>query len=759
MKKTFTGGFETCCGARAPDEPAANPAGVTYRQSDDDAQSGQDSLEPVAVQGGNGSNDRDSVLGAEGSIGTGVCRKGESVIAEQDRVEPLRILVLDDSEVDAELMWHELEKGGVSFEGQRAATEHELLESLDSFNPDVAVVDYCVPGYDGMAAIAAIHGKRPDIPVIVVSGRMGEEIAVDPVKSGAFDYILKSNLKRLPSAVLRAVREAEEQRIHQRTQVALRESEERFRSLVQLSPDAIYVLSGDEFVFSNPAGLKLMGAESPSDLIGRRLDDHLVASIKSALEKNSKDDGSGSVGSSPTTSAVVRLDGTCVPVEINVAVVRLDGEPMIQLVARDISERLRSEQALRRAYDELEERVKERTRDLLLANTKLEQEIVERERVELELRANRAFIDAVFNSLPGHMAVLDRRGIIVAVNESWQRAADESGVELSKAGVGVNYLEVCRRAAETGDTSAEAALCGIRAVLRGEQNEFSLEYQGHGKDAEQWATLFVTPLKRQEGGAVVTHVDITKRKRAELEIQRLHNDMYRYGRVSLMGELAAAIAHELRQPLSALKTNAEAAIDLLGLGVLDVGELRDILGDMIADINHAAEVISKMRALLAKGQSTKQPLNLNKLLDEVVPLIRERAIMRGVSIQIDTNPSLPEVSADRIQLQQVLMNLMINALDAMKDTPLGERKLTIWTGMASPNEVQISVSDTGTGLPAGKSEVIFQSFYSTKPDGMGMGLAICRSIVQAHGGRIWAVNNRGQGATFHITLPVKAQDQ
>lgn len=759
MKKTFTGGFETCCGARAPDEPAANPAGVTYRQSDDDAQSGQDSLEPVAVQGGNGSNDRDSVLGAEGSIGTGVCRKGEPVIAEPDRVEPLRILVLDDSEVDAELMWHELEKGGVSFEGQRAATEHELLESLDSFNPDVAVVDYCVPGYDGMAAIAAIHGKRPDIPVIVVSGRMGEEIAVDTVKSGAFDYILKSNLKRLPSAVLRAVREAEEQRIHQRTQVALRESEERFRSLVQLSPDAIYVLSGDEFVFSNPAGLKLMGAESPSDLIGRRLDDHLVASIKSALEKNSKDDGSGSVGSSPTTSAVVRLDGTCVPVEINVAVVRLDGEPMIQLVARDISERLRSEQALRRAYDELEKRVKERTRDLLLANTKLEQEIVERERVELELRANRAFIDAVFNSLPGHMAVLDRRGIIVAVNESWQRAADESGVELSKAGVGVNYLEVCRRAAETGDTSAEAALCGIRAVLRGEQNEFSLEYQGHGKDAEQWATLFVTPLKRQEGGAVVTHVDITKRKRAELEIQRLHNDMYRYGRVSLMGELAAAIAHELRQPLSALKTNAEAAIDLLGLGVLDVGELRDILGDMIADINHAAEVISKMRALLAKGQSTKQPLNLNKLLDEVVPLIRERAIMRGVSIQIDTNPSLPEVSADRIQLQQVLMNLMINALDAMKDAPLGERKLTIWTGMASPNEVQISVSDTGTGLPAGKSEVIFQSFYSTKPDGMGMGLAICRSIVQAHGGRIWAVNNRGQGATFHITLPVKAQDQ
>ncbi|MDH7501631.1 MAG: PAS domain S-box protein, partial [Verrucomicrobiota bacterium] len=682
---------------------------------------------------------------------------GESVVAEPARVGPLRILLLDDSEVDAELMWHELEKGGVHFEGRHVATEHELVAALDSFGPDVAVVDYCIPGYDGVAAIAAIHEKRPDIPVIVVSGRMGEEIAVDTLKNGAFDYILKSNLKRLPSAVLRAAREAQEQRIHQRTQAALRESEERFRSLVQLSPDAIYVLSGEEFVFSNPAGLKLMGAESPSDLIGRRLDDHLVASVNIALEKNSREGNGENARPSPTTSAVVRLDGTCVPVEISVAMIKLDGQPMIQLVARDISERLRSEQALRRAYDELEERVKERTRDLLLSNTKLEQEIVERERVELELRANRAFIDAVFNSLPGRMAVLDRGGTIVAVNESWQRAVESSGLELKKAGVGANYLEVCRRAAETGDTSAEAALSGIGAVLRGEQKEFSLEYHGHGGDSDQWSALFVTPLKRLEGGAVVTHVDITKRKQAELEVQRLHHDLYRYGRVSLMGELAAAIAHELRQPLSALKTNAEAAIDLLGLGVLDVGELRDILGDMIADINRAAEVITRMRALLAKGSSAKQPLDIRKLLDEVVPLIRERAAMNGVSIQIDSAPDLPEVSGDRVQLQQVLMNLMVNGLDAMKDTPLSERKLTIRIGMARADEIQVSVSDTGVGLPAGKSESIFQSFYSTKPDGMGMGLAICRSIVQAHGGRIWAVNNRDRGATFDMTLPVHAR--
>lgn len=759
MKKVSTVESAKFCRARAPNGAADCPSESANSEAEVDGTKIQDDPTPIAAKSVSGLKEEDLVPESNGLSETGLSSHHASVIEQPAQTKPLQVLLLDDSESDAELMWYELKKGGVQFKGRHVVNERDLLGALDSFNPDVAIVDYCIPGYDGIAAIAAIHEKRPDIPVIVVSGRMGEDIAVETLKSGAFDYVLKSNLKRLPPAVLRAAREAEAQRIHQRTQIALRESEERFRSLVELSPDAIYLLSGEEFVFSNPAGLKLMGAESPSDLIGRRLDGHLVESIKFILDKGSRENKSDALQPTSTTSVVVRLDGTCVPVEIGVAVVKLHDEPMVQLVARDISERLRSEQALKRAYDELEERVKERTRDLLITNTKLEQEIVERERAELELRANRAFIDAVFNSLPGHMAVLDRTGIIVAVNESWRRAADDSGVQSNIGGVGANYLEVCRRAAESGDAFAEAALLGVSAVLKGEQKDFSLEYHGHGKDSDRWATLLVTPLRRPEGGVVVTHVDITKRKQAELEVQRLHHDLYRYGRVSLMGELAAAIAHELRQPLSALKANAEAAIDCLGPGPVDVAELRDILGDMIADINHAGEVITRMRALLTKGLGSKQLLNLNKLVGEVVPLIKERALMNSVSIEINTTSSLPEVHGDRVQLQQVLMNLMVNALDAMKDTPSAERKLTIATGIASPDEVQISISDTGGGLPVGKSEVIFQSFYTTKPDGMGMGLAICRSIVEAHGGRIWAVNNRDRGATFHITLPVRTQRQ
>ncbi|MCX8107392.1 MAG: PAS domain S-box protein, partial [Verrucomicrobiae bacterium] len=437
-------------------------------------------------------------------------------------------------------------------------------------------------------------------------------------------------------------------------------------------------ISEDHFVFSNPAGLKLMGARSTAEVIGKRADDQLLATIHATLARNEKRAGE-SEPITPTTTALVRLDGVCVPVEMSVATITLGGRSMVQVVARDISDRVAAEEALRRAYDEMEERVKERTRDLFLINTKLEQEIVERERIERELLANRAFIDAVFTSLPGHMAVLDGKGVIIAVNESWKKAAESRGASLERVGVGVNYLEVCRRAAKNGEPVAEAALSGIQAVLGGKQKEFSLEYHGEGEDSPLWAVLYVNALKRPEGGAVVTHVDITKRKEAELEIQKLHQDLYRYGRVSLMGELAAAIAHELRQPLTALRTNAEAALDLLGPGPVDVAELRDIIGDMIADINRAAEVIVRMRALLTKGKSTRQSLNINKLVDEVIPLVRERLIMQGVTSEINLAPGLPLVEGDRIQLQQVLMNLIVNALDAMKNSPPGERRLVIRT--------------------------------------------------------------------------------
>lgn len=668
---------------------------------------------------------------------------------------PIRILLLDDSELDIDLMVREMGKAGVRFTCFRAACEEEMLAALDSVAPDVAVVDYCIPGYDGLAAIAAIHKKRPDLPVIVVSGRMGEETAVDTIKSGAFDYVLKSNIKRLPPSVLRAARKADERRILEQTQRALRESQEQFRSLVELSPDAIYLVSDDCFVFSNPAGLRLMGAKTASEVATRRLDDHLIEGIRLALGSKSTQEQSHG-GFVPTaTTVIVRLDGTCVPVEITAAPINLHGQPAVQLVARDISERLRAEQALRRAFDELEERVKERTRDLLLSHTKLEQEVGERQRAEIELRANRAFIDAVFTSLPGHMAVLDEKGTIIAVNESWQRAAAEKNGTPQSTGVGVNYLTVCQHAAQAGDAAAAAALAGIESVLRGQQSEFSFEYSGDQNGEVLWASLLVNALKRPEGGAVVTHVDITKRRQAELEVQRLHQDLYRFGRVSVMGELAAAIAHELRQPLTALRANTEAAMDLLGPGAIDVAELRDILGEMITEINRAAEVISRMRSLLSKGTTSRQDLDVNALVNEVLPLIRERAVMQGVTIRLDTADGLPQVRADRIQLQQVLINLMINSLDAMQETPAGERSLVVRTASPLPGEVQIAVCDSGNGLPAGKNDSIFESFYSTKPDGMGMGLSICRSIVQAHDGRIWADNNPDRGATFFIMLPAK----
>ena len=244
------------------------------------------------------------------------------------------------------------------------------------------------------------------------------------------------------------------------------------------------------------------------------------------------------------------------------------------------------------------------------------------------------------------------------------------------------------------------------------------------------------------------------RRQAELEAQRLRQDLTHIGRVSAIGELTASLAHELNQPLTAILNNAQAAQLLLGAKVVDLETIGQILDDIVADDKRAANVIHGLRALLKRGDPEHASLDLNDVIREVTRLVTSDAIVRGVPIGLELATDLPRVRGDRIQLQQVVLNLVLNGLEAMPESAAGDRTLLIRTARDGAGAVRVEVQDAGGGFDEKDADRMFQPLYTTKAHGLGMGLAIVRTIVEAHGGRLTAVNNERGGATFHFTVPV-----
>jgi PAS domain S-box-containing protein len=248
-------------------------------------------------------------------------------------------------------------------------------------------------------------------------------------------------------------------------------------------------------------------------------------------------------------------------------------------------------------------------------------------------------------------------------------------------------------------------------------------------------------------------MDVTESKRAEQEHERLRQELANLAhlnRVSTIGELTASLAHEIKQPIGAAVTNADACVRLLDRDQSDVPEAREAALEMAKDARRAAEIIDRVRSLYQKGSSQLETIEVNEVIGGMVVMLQKEADRRSVRIRTDLAGELPKVMADRVQLQQVLMNLMINGIEAMLGTS-GE--LTIKSKLADDGQLLISVTDTGVGLPTENADQVFNPFFTTKSQGTGLGLAITRSIVESHGGRIWATGNSGRGATFSFTLP------
>jgi signal transduction histidine kinase len=272
----------------------------------------------------------------------------------------------------------------------------------------------------------------------------------------------------------------------------------------------------------------------------------------------------------------------------------------------------------------------------------------------------------------------------------------------------------------------------------------------------KYITSVAHPVTNESGQVIEfvgTVMDVTERKRAEEERERLRQvqaDLAYLSRVTTMGELTASLAHEIRQPITAALTNAKTCLRWLGREQADVQEARETASRIVNDVTRAADIISRISLLFKKGALQRELVDVNELVREMIVLLRSEANRYSISIRTELAEHLPNVTADRVQLQQVFMNLMLNGIDAMKET---KGELTI-RSEACDAQLLISVSDTGVGLPPAQADQIFNAFFTTKDTGTGMGLPISRSIIESHGGRLWVAGNSARGATFQFTLPV-----
>ena len=290
---------------------------------------------------------------------------------------------------------------------------------------------------------------------------------------------------------------------------------------------------------------------------------------------------------------------------------------------------------------------------------------------------------------------------------------------------------------------------------------FTMEYRLRRDDGEyRWVLDNGLPRYTPErgfAGYIGSCVDITERRQVELESARQRNELTHLSRVSLLGELSGSLAHELNQPLTAILSNAQAAQRFLAQNRADPAELQEILNDIVKEDKRAGEVIRRTRLLLKKGEVQLQTLDANELVHNVLKLVHSDLVNQNVAVRLELALHLPAVNGDGVQLQQVLLNLVVNACDAMADVEAVDRRLLLRTEMADGKDVRVSVADQGHGIPSEKMERIFEPFFTTKMKGMGMGLAVCRTIISAHGGRLWATNNPERGTTFQFTLPTNAE--
>jgi PAS domain S-box-containing protein len=354
-------------------------------------------------------------------------------------------------------------------------------------------------------------------------------------------------------------------------------------------------------------------------------------------------------------------------------------------------------------------------------------------------------LDQFFSVTLDLLCIANANGYFLRLNPAWERVLGYSRQELTVR----RFFDFVHPDDLAGTEEAVSRLAAQQEVIH-------FENRYRCKDGTyRWMEWTAAPAGELIYAAAR---DITERLKAEAEARQRREELAHVARIATMGELTASLAHEINQPLAAIRSNAEAGQRFLSGAAPDIGEVRQILEDIIRDDMRADDVVREVRALVRKEKPREEILNLNETIQEVVGLIRGEFLLQGLSFTMELSPDLKMIRGDRVQLQQVILNLILNSAAAMKNSPWAQRKITVRTAMPDSVTVKASVTDFGTGIDENNIERLFEPFYTTKPEGLGMGLSISQRIITAHGGTMEASNNREGGATFAFTLPAHQGD-
>lgn len=421
-------------------------------------------------------------------------------------------------------------------------------------------------------------------------------------------------------------------------------------------------------------------------------------------------------------------------------------------IFQDISERKRAEDALARAHERLEHRVQERTAELRKANEALRAEMEMRHEVQEALAASREMYRILFETFPIGISITDGDGNVSEINQALSRISTLSTLatitrDIKSQGGSLIHPD--------GRSFVRTELPSVRALA--EHRVVSDVELGHRNASGRirWFSVTAAPIPVRGYGAVVAYQEITERKRLEEKEQIQRLELARVARINTMGEMAAALAHELGQPLVATLNYLHGCQLRLDGGEYDPELFRSAISQAIRHAEQAGEIVRHVRQFVRRHEPETVPTDLNALIEQIAGFLEFERRQHKVPIHLSLAPELPVMRIDPLEINQVMVNLIKNGLEAMDGIGESERLLEITSQRKGPNWVEVQVSDRGPGISKKQLSQIFTSFFTTKPNGLGLGLAICRSIIESHGGQLTAGRNVHSGAVFRFTLPCK----